>query len=118
MALSAGQVSLSIIADTSKFAGDLTSKISGTLASVSSGIGSTLAGGFKSVAAIGATTIAGFVGGVTTLAATGGFNRALAIENAQAKLTGLGHSSEQVQGIMNDALARMRFPSPRQGRRS
>ena len=42
---------------------------------------------------------------VTNLAVQGGFERALDIENAEHKLTGLGHSTEEVKGIMDDALA-------------
>lgn len=52
-------------------------------------------------------TIAGGItaGGITALAAKGGFQRALAIENAQAKLKGLGHDSKSIAEIMNNALA-------------
>lgn len=42
---------------------------------------------------------------ITSLAVQGGFERALDIENAEHKLTGLGHSAEEVQGIMDNALA-------------
>lgn len=42
---------------------------------------------------------------VANLAVQGGFERALDIENAEHKLTGLGHSTEEVKGIMDDALA-------------
>lgn len=42
---------------------------------------------------------------VANLAVQGGFERALDIENAEHKLTGLGHSAEEVQGIMDNALA-------------
>ena len=44
-------------------------------------------------------------GGITALAAKGGFQRALNIENAQAKLKGLGHDSKSIAEIMNNALA-------------
>lgn len=49
--------------------------------------------------------VATIAGGITALAAKGGFTRALNIENAQAKLKGLGHDSASVTEIMNDALA-------------
>ena len=42
---------------------------------------------------------------IGNLAVQGGFERALDIENAEHKLTGLGHSAEEVQGIMDNALA-------------
>lgn len=38
------------------------------------------------------------------VALTKGFGRLQSIEDAKAKLTGLGHSAETVQGIMNDAM--------------
>ena len=54
---------------------------------------------------VGTGAIATITGGITALAAKGGFTRALNIENAQAKLKGLGHDSASVTEIMNDALA-------------
>ena len=42
---------------------------------------------------------------ISGMAVQGGFERALDIENAEHKLTGLGHSAEEVQGIMDNALA-------------
>ena len=52
------------------------------------------------------------VGGISTavggIAAAGGLNRAMGIEQAQAKLTGLGHSADEVSAIMDDALGSVR----------
>src|SRR5690606_23683116 len=45
------------------------------------------------------------VGAVLGKALVGGFNRLKDVENAQAKLSGLGHSAKSVQKIMDDALA-------------
>ena len=42
---------------------------------------------------------------ISGMAVQGGFERALDIENAEHKLTGLGHSAEEVKGIMDNALA-------------
>ena len=42
---------------------------------------------------------------IGNLAVQGGFDRALNIENAEHKLEGLGHSTEEVQSIMDNALA-------------
>nr|WP_254780633.1 tape measure protein [Arthrobacter woluwensis] len=42
---------------------------------------------------------------VAGLAVKGGISRALNIEDAQAKLTGLGHSTQSVTKIMNNAMA-------------
>jgi len=50
--------------------------------------------------AVGGAAIAGL-----GVALTKGFGRLQAIENAKAKLSGLGHDVETVTGIMNDAMA-------------
>lgn len=42
---------------------------------------------------------------ITNLAVKGGFDRAFNIEQAEFKLKGLGHSAEETQAIMDDALA-------------
>jgi len=49
-----------------------------------------------------AAAVGGIVG---ALSIKGGIARQLQIEDAQAKLTGLGHSTKSVQSIMDDALA-------------
>lgn len=53
----------------------------------------------------GAFLIGGMVATVGGLAATGGISRALNIEDATAKLKGLGHDTASVDAIMKDALA-------------
>lgn len=62
-----------------------------------SGIGAVLLKGAK----------LGLAGGAVVLgtALTKGFGRLQAIENARAKLTGLGHSAQAVEGIMANATA-------------
>ena len=72
----------------------------GTAAGRSSGkkFGGAFAGIVKKAGAIGAAVGIG-------LAAKGGINRALAIEEAQAKLKGLGNDSKAVSQIMDNALA-------------
>ena len=62
-------------------------------------------GAFGKIGKIGLGAIGTIAGGITALAAKGGFQRALAIENAQAKLKGLGHDAKSVSEIMNNALA-------------
>lgn len=57
--------------------------------------------GFK-VAAVGALGLATAIGAMTV---KGGISRALNIEDAQAKLRGLGHDADSVKDIMNSALA-------------
>lgn len=66
---------------------------------------SKIGGAFGKIGKVGRGAIAVITGGITALAAKGGFTRALNIENAQAKLKGLGHDSASVTEIMNDALA-------------
>ena len=66
---------------------------------------SSIGGAFGKIGKVGTGAIATIAGGITALAAKGGFTRALNIENAQAKLKGLGHDSASVTEIMNDALA-------------
>lgn len=53
--------------------------------------------------ALGAVGIVG--GAIAGMAIAGGVSRALNIEDAQAKLSGLGHSAKAVEGIMNNASA-------------
>lgn len=53
----------------------------------------------------GAIAVTGMVAAVGALAVGGGISRALNIEDAQAKLKGLGHDTKNIESIMNDALA-------------
>lgn len=53
----------------------------------------------------GALAVGGMVTAVGALAVGGGISRALNIEDATAKLKGLGHDTKSVEAIMNDALA-------------
>lgn len=85
--------------------------IEGAKSAVSAGMSaigkicSSAANAFKSVS----TAIVGVGAGATVmlgkLAVTGGFNRALSIEDARAKLKGLGHDAGSIDEIMNNALA-------------
>ena len=61
-------------------------------------------GAIGRVAKVGALGIAGLGTAVVGLAAKGGISRALAIEDAQAKLKGLGHDTKTIDQIMSDAL--------------
>ncbi len=54
---------------------------------------SKIGGAFGKIGKVGTGAIVTLAGGITALAAKGGFTRALNIENAQAKLKGLGHDS-------------------------
>ncbi|MHA7145438.1 tape measure protein [Arthrobacter sp. TmT3-37] len=64
-------------------------------------ISSKLFGGLKTTAKVTGAGVAAVLG----TALVKGFGRLSAIENAEAKLSGLGHSGETVTGIMKDALA-------------
>lgn len=85
--------------------------IEGAKSAVSAGMSaigkicSSAANAFKSIS----TAIVGVGAGATVmlgkLAVTGGFNRALSIEDARAKLKGLGHDAGSIDEIMNNALA-------------
>ncbi len=69
--------------------------------SLNRAIGPKVWGGIK----LGALGAAGAIGGALTKSLVGGWGRLSAIENAEAKLTGLGHSAESVTAIMDNALA-------------
>ena len=62
-------------------------------------LGSFVGGALKKGAIAGVTGAAGLMG----TALFKGFGRLQSLENAKAKLTGLGHSAQTVEGIMSDA---------------
>ena len=84
--------------------GDIGDAVNKASKKSSSTLISKIGGAFGKIGKVGTGAIATIAGGITALAAKGGFTRALNIENAQAKLKGLGHDSESVTEIMNDAL--------------
>ncbi len=92
---------VSLIPSTSKIApGARTalSEVERDTARTSSSMGASLATGIGT----GVAAVTSLLGG---LALKGGFTRALAIDNAQAKMKALGYSTTQVQDVMNSALA-------------
>lgn len=78
--------------------------VSGATSRWGSTITSALGGAFQTAAKVGVTSIAAVGASIAGLAIKGGIERALSIENAEAKLTGLGHSAESVSAIMGNAL--------------
>lgn len=82
-------------------------------AGIGANIGNSVSGGFLSTVGSIGLGIVKVVGGavaisgglIAGLALKGGISRALDIQDAEAKLTGLGHSSKEITGIMNDALS-------------
>ncbi|MCL1838653.1 MAG: tape measure protein, partial [Propionibacteriaceae bacterium] len=100
-----GTAYLSIVAEASKIAPELkkTFGAAGDAAGKEAGKkgGLTLQKGLKLVA--GAASVLG-IGSLIGTAISGGMARAINIENAQAKLSGLGHSADSVAQIMDSAL--------------
>lgn len=99
---------ISILPDTSKIAPGIKSAFSSAMPDVEKSgrsIGSSLGGAVKKTFTAGfATASVAAVGAVGTAMAKG-FGRLTAIENAEAKLKGLGNSAETVSGVMDNALA-------------
>lgn len=82
-------------------------KTGGTkLADMLTGVTKSAVTGFGKIGKVGLGAITTIGGGITALAAKGGFARAPNIENAQAKLKGLGHSAETVAEIMANATVK------------
>src|SRR5690606_24195367 len=104
-----GYATLTIIPSAQGFASALGSEVDNPVSKSSKKACKSFGGAFKgalgSIVKVGAGAI-GVVGGlVGALSIKGGIARQLQIENAQAKLTGLGHTTEGVKQIMDDALA-------------
>lgn len=88
-----------------KLEGDITQAADNAAKTGGTSILGKFGGAFGKIGKIGLGAIGTIAGGITALAAKGGFQRALNIENAQAKLKGLGHDSKSIAEIMNNALA-------------
>ena len=103
---------LSIIPETSKIAPGIKSALGGAEKHAEpsgKSMGTRIAGGIGSAVSTGLKTVAGGavaagVAGIGT-AMVKGFQRLDAIDTANAKLTGLGHSAGSVKSIMDDSLA-------------
>lgn len=85
--------------------GDISPNIDAIGSKGSSSLLSKIGGAFGKIGKLGVGVIGTITGGIAGLAAKGGFDRALQIEQAQAKLKGLGHDANSVSGIMSDAQA-------------
>ena len=107
MATTVGEIVYKVSIDTKDLKSGLNTvnndieKASGAGSKVLGGIGGALKGIGKFALGAGAA-ITTAVGGVI---ATGGFDRAMNIEQAQFKLKGLGHDTQSVDKIMSNALA-------------
>ena len=69
------------------------------------GMGSRLMDGMNTIGKVGAVALGGALAAGVGTALVKGFQRLDTIDQATAKLTGLGHSAESVDQIMNNALA-------------
>src|SRR5262245_40310928 len=67
--------------------------------------GSKIIGGLGGLMKKGSLAVGAAAGGILTTALFKGWGRLTAIEDAEAKLSGLGYSAKQVKSIMDNALA-------------
>lgn len=67
-------------------------------------LGSSLMKGMKVTALAGAAAVGGAIIGTLGVSLTKGFQRLKGIDNATAKMKGLGFSAEETQGLMDNAL--------------
>ena len=100
MAYNLGSAYIQVVPTTKGFGKNLEKELGGVGAQASSGLGGKLWGGLKKTA-VGAGVA---IGGVLAGSVAKGFQRLSAIEQAEAKLAGLGHSAESVEAIMANAL--------------
>lgn len=114
MATELGVAYLSIVPETSKIAPGIKTALgdsSGTAREADKAgksIGARLSGTLTKTLKVGALAAGGAVVGTIGTALYKGFGRLQGIEQATAKLTGLGHSAKGVEKIMNNALASVR----------
>lgn len=111
MAVELATAYISLVADTKGLAKSIDSGVGGLSSRVEkqgSNLGSSLMKGIGGVALGGAAVVA--AGAVATLgtALVKGFSRLNSLDQATAKLEGLGHSAESVDQIMQDSLAAVR----------
>lgn len=108
MATELGVAYLSLSASTKDFAKDVKAALKDVehpAEETGKRTGSALGKGVKTGLKVVGGAVAGVAALVGGIAIKGGIDRALAIEDAQAKLKGLGHTTESVETIMDSALA-------------
>ncbi|WP_424936668.1 MULTISPECIES: tape measure protein [Bacteria] len=107
MAQNLGYATLSIIPSAKGFGKTLSKDVDGQMLEAGRRGGASLMSGMAAPLAKLAAGIGGAIVGYAGLKAVigGGLARQMQIENATAKLTGLGHSADAVKGIMDNALA-------------
>ena len=87
------------------------SRIKGIAGNAGGGIGSRLIAGMGKTLKVGAVATGGAVAGILGASIVKGFGRLSAIENAEAKLKGLGNSAGDTAKIMENALAAVKGTS-------
>lgn len=108
MSESLAAVYLPIIPDASKIAPGVHKALGGVKQNAEkdgAGIGSKLSSGISKTLKTGAVATGAAVAGVLGTAMAKGMQRLTAIDSAEAKLAGLGHTAGGVSSIMSDALA-------------
>lgn len=111
MAVELAVAYISLVSDTSKLAPSImkgTSGLDSTLEKRGKGIGGSLMKGIGGAAVVGAAAVGAAAVGTLGVALSRGFQRLNSLDQATAKLEGLGHSAESVQSIMDNALAAVR----------
>lgn len=107
MAYNLGSAFIEVVPSTKGLGKGIEKELGGVGGRASKQMGGKLWGGLKA-GALGAGVA---IGGILTGSIAKGFGRLRDIENAEAKLTGLGHSAESVQSIMDNALASVKGTS-------
>lgn len=105
---------ISIIPETSKVTPEIAKALGaaeGQVESKGQSMGGKLASGIGKTLKVGAASAGVAAGGFIGAGLAKGMGRLTAIENAQAKLTGLGNSSRDVSVIMDNALASVKGTS-------
>lgn len=108
MAVELATAYVSIVADTKGLAGSITKGTSGldsTLEKRGTSIGGSLMKGIGGAALIGAAAVGAVAVGALGAALSKGLDRLTSLDNASAKLRGLGHDAESVELVMSNALA-------------
>lgn len=99
---------ISVIPEVSKISPEIAKALGaaeGQVESKGQSMGGKIASGIGKTLKVGAATAGVAAGGAIGVGLTKGMGRLTAIENAEAKLTGLGNSSRDVSVIMDNALA-------------
>lgn len=104
----AGQSDVQIVPTMTGFRSEVSREVDGTAKSAGNRFTSVFSSGIKGIGKfVGASlmTAGGLATGVAAIAIKGGIAKSLQIENATAKMTGLGTSTKDVKTVMDNALS-------------